>query len=101
MIFKSYSCLKCYGKCGECAGLNKKTLENYKTIADKDKGEYILDIIPKNAQTKIKGWKCKACEKLYCASYMTVREGKWCPCKIGKNKRVSTKRFLSDLYENI
>ncbi len=55
----------------------QKTLEDYKFLAIKNDGEYILDIIPKNCGTNIEGWKCKNNHK-FSACFSNIQRYIWC-----------------------
>ena len=99
-IFKtSYSNLVRGCWCKICALSSKKTVNDYKEIC-KDKGEYILDYIPKTTKIKIKGWKCNKCSNIFESSYKYVIEGCWCPpCSQSSSEKLARNIIEKYMYE--
>jgi hypothetical protein len=54
------------------ATTKKKTLEDYRKIAEENKMEYILGSIPKNVDTSIEGWECSE-GHIFTSSYTKMR----------------------------
>ena len=71
----SYNTIQQGRGCPEC---RKKSLEDYKKLAEEKEFEYILNNIPEDTQTTIKGWKCKK-GHIWSASYNTIQQGSGCP----------------------
>jgi very-short-patch-repair endonuclease len=73
------------------------TLEKYKTV-NPTQYEYVLDYLPKNTRTKVKGWKCVNCEDIRELTYDNVssslRRGRKC-----KNCLGLVKKTLEDYRE--
>ncbi len=113
-LIKGWKCNKnnhifetCYGYvqggnwCSECSGIKAKVLEDYKKIAIEKGGEYILNIVPKNSITTIKGWKCKH-NHIFTTCYGYVQQDSWCPhvgCRIHQISKIQFK-WLEYVEEN-
>jgi hypothetical protein len=80
----TYNGLKSGNGCIYCSGCARLTLDDYQKIAH-NKGTYILDYIPKNNNTKIDGWNCNNCKRVYSTCYAFIRRGDWCSCKNIRN----------------
>ena len=50
--------------------------------------------------TKIEGWRCLFCLKLYSATYGNVVHNNWCPCRKNKTQTL-VKEFLLENFENV
>lgn len=60
-------------------GKPKKCLEDYRTLAIKMGFLYILEIVPKNVSTMVKGWKCKINHDPWSTTYSNIKRGTGCP----------------------
>lgn len=61
--------------------LAKYSLSDYKNLAVKNEGEFILENIPKNTRIRVEGWKCDE-NHTFTSSFESVKNGIWCPvCK--------------------
>ena len=64
--------------CPDCLNRKKYGLQDYKDLALLKNKEYILDTIPENVHTPIKGWKCIN-GHIWEANYGNIRGGRGCP----------------------
>ncbi|MDD4930574.1 MAG: hypothetical protein PHG66_00265 [Candidatus Colwellbacteria bacterium] len=72
--------------CPECAGNKPKILDDYKELAVKKGGEYILDNIPENTDILIKGWECEE-GHIWNSSYHNILNY-WCPVCAGNKPKI-------------
>jgi len=78
----------------------KKTINDYKNICG-DRGEYILDYIPKNTTLSINGWFCNKCNEIFKASFSNIKNH-WCAsCGKKKIKLQEYKDICKELGEYI
>lgn len=62
-----------------CECSSRISLKDYQEVAG-DRGEYILESIPQNSNTKIDGWLCYSCDNIYISTYHNIKLGHWCGC---------------------
>jgi len=95
--------------CSECAGLNKRTIEDMQSIA-KSRGGKCLSKKYVNTDTKLR-WQCNKGHIWETTPYCVIRLGTWCP-ECGGNSKLSLREMqefaksleglcLSDKYINI
>lgn len=80
VISKCYSNIKARKRCSciKCSN-NIKGLKDYQEIAQKNKGEYILNTIPETTHIPaIQAWKCNK-GHIFDKKYDKVNRGHWCP----------------------
>lgn len=81
--------------CLECSGKKPKTLEQYREVAVLKEGTYILNTIPKNCHTSVRGWKCKF-GHIWSATFSCIQSGDWCAeCYGNKPKELSDYKYLA------
>ena len=81
--------------CSECAENRPKNLKDYQEICG-ELGKYILKTVPANAQTRIEGWICFACEELFTSTFSNIQSGSWCGCTSNKPKTLEDYQNVCD-----
>src|SRR5690349_5511968 len=73
----------------------KKTIEDYKKVAESKGGKYILDYIPEGVRKKVDDpmWECGKCKYQWSAIFSHISRTSWCPDCSG-TRRKTLKDYL-------